>query len=101
MNATLLESSPPEYNQTAYLKLSDEYRLPNNSQRQPIPNWVPDVAVGECMICKTPFTLTFRRHHCRRCGICVCNQCAPKDNSRPIPEWGITTPVRHCKKCYV
>jgi len=56
-----------------------------------------------CMVCGTafkPFNISFRRHHCRRCGRCVCHLCAPRNNTRPILEWKIMTPVRHCKECY-
>ena len=62
--------------------------------------WVPDNSVPNCMECKANFTMFFRRHHCRRCGRMVCVHCAPNDNSRPIPEWGLSDPVRHCKACY-
>lgn len=36
------------------------------------PMWVPDEAVSECPLCAEPFTLFFRRHHCRACGKVVC-----------------------------
>lgn len=63
-------------------------------------NWVPDNTVVACMECQAQFTIFFRRHHCRRCGRMVCNNCAPPNNVRPIPEWGYTESVRHCKVCY-
>ena len=63
-------------------------------------NWVPDNTVVACMECSLQFTMFFRRHHCRRCGRMVCSNCAPPNNVRPIPEWGYTESVRHCKKCY-
>lgn len=52
------------------------------------PFWVPDKDATRCMHCDTKFTLLNRRHHCRKCGHCVCGSCAPKDNVRPIPELG-------------
>lgn len=64
-------------------------------------DWVPDHEAKECMICNRKFSLIQRRHHCRRCGKCVCSVCAPKDNTRPIPEWKIKEPVRHCKRCFM
>ena len=85
-------------------------QLPKSS-----PEWVPDHFATECMLCRAEFTFTFRRwwgtvgrsdpltytrHHCRRCGLCVCRNCAPKENARPILEWNIQQPVRHCKRCF-
>jgi hypothetical protein len=62
--------------------------------------WVKDNTVTACMICGGGFSLIHRRHHCRRCGRMVCATCAPGDNSRPIPEWGLMSPERHCVLCY-
>jgi hypothetical protein len=62
--------------------------------------WVPDSDAPECMICRTPFTMLNRRHHCRSCGRCCCRICAPKLNSKPIPLLGYKVPVRHCKECF-
>jgi len=64
-------------------------------------DWVPDHQANECMICNRKFSLFTRRHHCRRCGKCVCGVCAPKNNTRPIHEWKIKEPVRHCKRCFM
>jgi hypothetical protein len=62
--------------------------------------WVVDNTVTACMLCGGEFGLFHRRHHCRRCGRMVCAVCAPFDNSRPIPEWGLMKPERHCVLCY-
>lgn len=32
--------------------------------------------------------------------ICQYRECAPKQNCRPIIEWGMREAVRHCKLCY-
>ena len=32
------------------------------------PIMVNDKSVSMCQLCKEPFTITFRRHHCRACG---------------------------------
>lgn len=63
--------------------------------------WILDKNASECMVCARPFTLFVRRHHCRRCGVCVCVRCAPAQNTRPILEWNLKEPVRHCKLCYM
>lgn len=44
--------------------------------------WIPDTAVKGCMVCGTKFTLLNRRHHCRRCGACVCAPCS----SQRVPK---------------
>jgi len=38
-------------------------------------NWVPDSKARSCLDCEEPFTLTFRRHHCRSCGNVYCYKC--------------------------
>lgn len=63
-------------------------------------HWVPDRVVNKCMLCESSFNIFFRKHHCRKCGRCVCEDCAPSGNSRPLLEIGISEPVRHCKLCY-
>ena len=70
-------------------------------QLQSGPTWGADKDILECLICKIPFSFLMRRHHCRRCGKCVCSKCAPAKNSRPILEWGLKDSVRHCKQCYM
>lgn len=37
--------------------------------------WRPDTKACEC--CGVGFGLLTRRHHCRRCGRCVCGKCSP------------------------
>lgn len=49
----------------------------NSSRRYVVPKWQPDSEVTECPICHRPFTWMFRRHHCRKCGRVVCNDCSP------------------------
>ncbi|CAN0521408.1 unnamed protein product, partial [Ectocarpus sp. 8 AP-2014] len=38
--------------------------------------WVPDSVAAGCMVCSRPFNLVLRRHHCRRCGTCMCGFCS-------------------------
>lgn len=46
--------------------------------------WKDDKGVIDCEICKEPFTLTIRKHHCRICGSVVCDYPTTRC-SRKIP----------------
>lgn len=52
----------------------DSHRLlrTSNAQRAAFHN------LDECQLCNSPFTSTFRRHHCRVCGSSVCNLCSDR-----------------------
>ena len=63
-------------------------------------SWIDDKNAPNCMHCGKLFTLLRRRHHCRKCGACLCNNCAPGNNVRPVPENGYTTSVRVCLRCF-
>jgi hypothetical protein len=52
-----------------------------SSQAMTKDRWVPDGTVQWCMSgCRTKFSLTVRKHHCRRCGRVFCDKCCPKSN---------------------
>lgn len=65
--ASMRPGVPPQPNRTSS----------NRSRGYIVPAWQPDAEVSECPICKRQFTFLFRRHHCRKCGRVVCNECSP------------------------
>ncbi|GMS95535.1 hypothetical protein PENTCL1PPCAC_17710 [Pristionchus entomophagus] len=38
--------------------------------------WEDDGSVKDCRVCRAHFTLTNRKHHCRRCGLIFCSGCS-------------------------
>jgi hypothetical protein len=38
--------------------------------------WITNESVADCMICFKKFGLYRRKHHCRLCGILICNTCS-------------------------
>jgi hypothetical protein len=62
------------------------------------PVWVPDTHTVNCMTCDVKFTTFNRRHHCRKCGACVCNKCSTYRTKLLFLK--DEKPVRVCVRCW-
>ncbi|KAL7718195.1 hypothetical protein QTN25_004494 [Entamoeba marina] len=60
------------------------------------PVWVPDSEVKNCSLCNSSFTFVNRRHHCRKCGKCVCGNCSR--GKIPLPPKNLLERV--CTECF-
>ena len=59
------------------------------------PEWSPDVA--KCQQCAKGFDFLNRRHHCRRCGRCLCSDCTSR--KRHLLRMRYLDTVRQCSTC--
>jgi hypothetical protein len=93
----LLCSSPAERDDwfNDYVKAAE--KLQANAAVAVAPIWRPDETSGLCSKCNAAFTLLFRKHHCRKCGLIVCANCS-KDRV-VIANLDSGRPVRVCVTC--
>eukprot|EP00602_Paraphysomonas_sp_CaronLab_P000051 CAMPEP_0185028450 /NCGR_PEP_ID=MMETSP1103-20130426/14168_1 /TAXON_ID=36769 /ORGANISM="Paraphysomonas bandaiensis, Strain Caron Lab Isolate" /LENGTH=652 /DNA_ID=CAMNT_0027562875 /DNA_START=12 /DNA_END=1970 /DNA_ORIENTATION=+ len=61
------------------------------------PVWNPDKAASCCEVCNTSFTLFNRKHHCRSCGVVVCDGCSR--SKVLLPHVDAVKPQRVCDTC--
>lgn len=62
--------------------------------------WQPNEDAEACAVCKAEFVgglVSSGKHHCRRCGMVVCQGCSQQ--RLPLPSRGHPLPVRVCDAC--
>jgi len=54
--------------------------------------WAPDSHARSCAMCGTGFSFLLRKHHCRGCGLVMCDDCCPfRDEARACDFcWQVT-----------
>ncbi|KAG0750016.1 hypothetical protein G6F62_000423 [Rhizopus arrhizus] len=75
--------------------------------------WESDEQAKACRVCDRKFGLLLRRHHCRKCGLVVCDKCSSwkvflnssdilQDPHGPLESLTIlaSRPQRVCETCY-
>ena len=63
------------------------------------PPWVDDSLRPGCALCKEPFSIFSRRHHCRLCGDVYCSKCSNFTAIIPFLHNNLR-PVRLCGVCH-
>ncbi|GMT23903.1 hypothetical protein PFISCL1PPCAC_15200 [Pristionchus fissidentatus] len=78
-------------------KLSESQLQVLDLKEELIPSapWEDDGGVHSCRVCRGGFTLTNRKHHCRRCGFIFCKSCS----SGRVRMASLPNPVRVCDGC--
>jgi hypothetical protein len=62
--------------------------------------WVPDSQSKSCQLCRSSWSFSNRRHHCRSCGALVCQSCSSRNAIIPDQLKNQPKPVRVCDGCF-
>ena len=65
LRSRIATCTPDPYDHERWINESPTKRTSNAKEK---PTWIADADSSDCMVCNTPFTFFFRKHHCRRCG---------------------------------
>lgn len=63
-----------------------------------MPRWIPDEESNICQKCSSEFDMVNRKHHCRHCGLLVCQDCSKYIMMLPH-HFGFRDPQRVCNDC--
>lgn len=61
------------------------------------PTWIKDADAKYCFNCEIKFSMTERRHHCRRCRNVFCTGCSAHKSA--IVAYGMEDDVKVCEAC--
>lgn len=104
----MTDTTPPQT--THQSNISEDNNTKNNNKHNTrdttrkilqmcLPRWQPDDEAPSCLLCKRPFGLIVRRHHCRACGKVICCHCSQL--RLKLPRFDYHTPVRVCDRCWI
>merc|ERR1712025_312022 len=80
-----------------YILLSFAFlEQPQNGDFKQKVDWQTDKSSSTCAVCSEKFFVFKRRHHCRKCGMIVCENCS---KGRMILNAEEKIPVRVCDAC--
>jgi FYVE/RhoGEF/PH domain-containing protein 5/6 len=101
-NPDLLDDKTPTDPNISFLTLKDQTPTNGDSSKgtskNVLPVWIPNREATKCMMfeCGFKFTTIVRRHHCRQCGLIICNKCSAKAPVK-FMEFSVK---RVCSECY-
>ena len=82
---------------SAIEKSSKEHRQKKSNKNYMSPVWLPDEYTFDCMTCGVQFNILRRKHHCRNCGLIICQQCSSKKLKLPQSR----NLQRVCDVCFI